>query len=184
MKSFIVLALALVSASAFARPNTQNLSCEAAASLVKANGAIVLSTGDGLYDRFVADERYCASGERGAPAWVPTKDADTCFVGYVCRDRDNASGVVFQRSILKCKEGKREIFSEPNSSNDSSESVVYVCKNGKYERLYGGGSTGGSVKPLTCKEGKREIWSEPDSSNDSSRLVHVVCRSGKWIPLF
>lgn len=185
MKSMIVIALALVSANAFgARVNTQSLSCGRAAGIVQKAGAIVLATGEGLYDRFVADGRYCASGETTAPAWVPTSETDTCFVGYVCRDRENAGGVVFPRAILKCKEGKQELISEPRNDGEGTESVLYVCKSGIWKRVFGGGSTGGEVRPITCKEGKREIWLEQNSSGEGQESVHVICRSGKWVREF
>lgn len=185
MKSMIVIALALVSANAFgARVNTQSLSCGRAAGIVQKAGAIVLATGEGLYDRFVADGRYCGTGETTAPAWVPTSETDTCFVGYVCRDRENAGGVVFPRAILKCKEGKQEIFSEQIPGTDGQESVLYVCKNGGWKRVFGGGSTGGEVKPISCKEGKREIWTEQIPGSEGTENVHVVCRSGKWVRQF
>jgi len=87
MKSLFILAIALSSASAFARPSTTNMACADAAALVKAKGAIVLSTGAYTYDRFVAHAGYCGAGEKALGAWVNTADSDSCFIGYVCKNR-------------------------------------------------------------------------------------------------
>ncbi|UUP16065.1 hypothetical protein [Nitratireductor thuwali] len=90
------LALVLMSLSgvktAEARPDTRAMTCGQAAALVRQSGAIVLSTGRVTYDRFVANERHCPVYEVAERAYVPTRDAAQCFVGYRCvidRDRDD-----------------------------------------------------------------------------------------------
>jgi hypothetical protein len=92
MKKFILalltsatLTAALSSgAHAQARPFSPGLRCGDVANLVSLNGARVISTGGGTYDRFVAAQRYCARGETTKPAWVLTADNPQCFVGYTC----------------------------------------------------------------------------------------------------
>lgn len=89
MKLSLFLAFGLaMAASAHARPNTQNMTCGEAQSLVQSHGAIVLSTGANTYDRFVAHQGYCALGERAVTAWVRTSNSSACAIGYVCRNRD------------------------------------------------------------------------------------------------
>jgi hypothetical protein len=85
----IVLAAALVALSAgptFAeRPSTLAMSCQQAQSLIAKRGAVVMSTGRHTYDRFVASEGFCLHGEYADTAWVPTRDASRCAIGYTCK---------------------------------------------------------------------------------------------------
>jgi hypothetical protein len=89
MKSILGLIVLCSASLAHARPSTVNMTCAQAAELVRVNGAIVLSTGDGTYDRFVADQSYCAYDEMLKPAWVQTRDASACYIGFTCGFRDN-----------------------------------------------------------------------------------------------
>ena len=63
------------------RPSTTAMTCQQAASLVYARGAIVLGTGGYTYDRFVRDRSFCQVTEALESAWVPTRDTPTYFVG-------------------------------------------------------------------------------------------------------
>lgn len=74
--------------AASARPFTPAMSCGAAAGIVAANGAIVLSTSPTTYDRFVHDRRFCAYGESIEAAYVPTRETNACLIGYTCKSRD------------------------------------------------------------------------------------------------
>lgn len=90
MKVFVFFSLILsaaISTPAFAHPNTEDMTCAEAANLVSSSGAIVLDTGDGTYDRYVANASYCLRDETTVPAWVPTKDSNQCFVGYLCQPK-------------------------------------------------------------------------------------------------
>ena len=82
--SILVATLAATSIAG-ARPNTANMSCDEAAATVARSGAIVLSTGVKTYDRFVATNLFCLSGETTEPGLAPTLDSRLCQVGYVCR---------------------------------------------------------------------------------------------------
>ena len=82
--------LAFVS-TAYARPNTTTMGCGQAAATVARAGAIVLSTGDHTYDRFVATSAFCLPGEVTEPGIAPTLDSPACQVGYVCRERERFS---------------------------------------------------------------------------------------------
>lgn len=85
----IALALALSvfvsTANAQPRPMTPGIGCAQAQQLVLRNGAIVLGTGTYTYDRYVRDLSFCQIDESLRAAWVPTRDAPQCFVGYTCR---------------------------------------------------------------------------------------------------
>lgn len=80
----LVCAAGAGAAHAQARPYAPGLLCGDVANLVSLNGARVISTGPGAYDRFVAMQRYCTRGETTKPAWVLTADNPQCFIGYTC----------------------------------------------------------------------------------------------------
>ena len=84
----VVVITALLSTGAFAqsRPLILRMSCSQAKFLVTSRGAIVLSTGQYTYDRYVSSQASCLSGQFTRPAWVPTADTPQCFVGYTCVD--------------------------------------------------------------------------------------------------
>lgn len=85
----LVLALAATAAAAQSRPSTTTQSCETSRRMVAANGAIVLGTGGYTYDRFVRDRSFCEFDESTEPAWVPSRDTQTCMVGYRCKSRSH-----------------------------------------------------------------------------------------------
>jgi hypothetical protein len=78
---------ALLADPASARPNTLSMSCADAAALVRAQGGIVLSTGEFTYDRYVASGAFCTPQEVTRRAWAPTADDPQCFIGFQCRSR-------------------------------------------------------------------------------------------------
>jgi hypothetical protein len=71
----VFIATLAVTSIAGARPNTANMSCEEAAAMVTRSGSIVLSTGVNTYDRFVATNLFCMSGETTEPGLAPTIDS-------------------------------------------------------------------------------------------------------------
>jgi hypothetical protein len=84
-----VLVVTLVTTSiAEARLNTANMSCDEANATVARAGSIVLSTGANTYDRFVATNLFCMSGETTEPGLAPTLDTRMCRIGYVCQRQD------------------------------------------------------------------------------------------------
>jgi hypothetical protein len=70
------------------RPDTTTMSCKAAAALVTARGAIVLSTGPTTYDRYVRDGGFCTADEFAKPAFVASADNRQCFIGYYCFEKE------------------------------------------------------------------------------------------------
>lgn len=83
----ITLTLGAQIAAAQPRPSTPDQPCETSRRLVAAHGAIVLGTGGFTYDRFVRDSGFCQRDEVTEPAWVPSRDRSTCFVGFRCKSR-------------------------------------------------------------------------------------------------
>jgi hypothetical protein len=82
----LLLAL-LAAAPALARPNTLAMSCAQAAALVRAQGGVVLSTGEFTFDRYVASGAFCLPQEITRPAFAPTADHPQCRIGFVCRSK-------------------------------------------------------------------------------------------------
>lgn len=79
------------SAVAQSRPYTPSMSCADVAALVRAKGAVLLSTSPTTFDRYVSAANYCSVGEVLKNQWVPTRDNPQCFIGYTCfvPSRDN-----------------------------------------------------------------------------------------------
>ena len=90
--STVVVLVGVTSALA-ARPDTRTLTCAQAQDLVQRSGAIVLSTGDHTYSRFVANRGFCGHYEITRPQYAPTRDAEQCPVASRCervvRPRNN-----------------------------------------------------------------------------------------------
>ncbi|AOO80604.1 hypothetical protein [Bosea vaviloviae] len=84
----LLLTMSLDAALAQSRPSTTNRPCSVNRQSVAANGAIVLGTGGYTYDRFVANRSFCEFDEGVEPAWVPSRDTPSCFIGYRCKSRD------------------------------------------------------------------------------------------------
>ncbi len=75
-----------------ARPDVRTMSCGQAQSLVQSRGAVVLSTGQHTYDRFVATAQFCSSDQVLERTWVTTQGGARCSVGYICRPRFKVFG--------------------------------------------------------------------------------------------
>ena len=86
-----LLALLPTTSIAAARPNTTAMSCGEAAATVARAGAIVLTTGEHTYERFVSASTFCLGGEIAEPGIAPSADSERCQVGYICRAADTPS---------------------------------------------------------------------------------------------
>jgi hypothetical protein len=82
-----VTAGAIADAAAQGRPSTLGMTCAQAQAIVRSRGAIVLTTGQFTFDRFVANQNFCNFEEETIPTWAPTRDAPQCMVGYRCEQR-------------------------------------------------------------------------------------------------
>lgn len=69
------------------RPDVRKMTCEQVKELVKKTGAVVLTTGQYTYDRYVSNQFYCPSGMETKNAWVATSDTQKCLIGYTCEIR-------------------------------------------------------------------------------------------------
>ena len=90
MRKPLLIAAAMLMAGtsvAQARPSTVNMTCAQAAATVASAGAIVLSTGQHTFERFVAHNGFCLPGERAERATAPTLDTPYCAIGYTCEQR-------------------------------------------------------------------------------------------------
>lgn len=66
------------------RPDVRHMTCEEAKALVQRAGAIVLTTGQYTYDRYVSGQQHCPMGLYTKDAWVSTRDGQSCRIGYTC----------------------------------------------------------------------------------------------------
>jgi hypothetical protein len=91
MRRFASLIIVAVAANASvaeaARQSTLSMTCPQAAATVASAGAIVLTTGQFTYDRFVAHVGFCMHDEVARPAVAPTLDSPYCSLGYRCEYR-------------------------------------------------------------------------------------------------
>ncbi|MCA1244497.1 hypothetical protein LC092_18790 [Stappia stellulata] len=81
-----VLALALLvpSVADAARPDLRRMTCAQAQAMVAQRGAVVMTTGQYTYQRFVAGPRWCDHWEVVRPEVASTRDTQSCVVGYIC----------------------------------------------------------------------------------------------------
>ena len=89
--AIFILILATTSIAG-SRPNTATMSCAQAAATVAHAGAVVLSTGQFTYDRFVASIHHCTIGQATGPGIAPTRDNPACQVGFICKGQDWFNG--------------------------------------------------------------------------------------------
>ena len=69
------------------RPDTRDMTCQAARALVRQQGALVITTGRFTFDRIVSGRGFCDHGEETVLKVAPTLDNERCRIGYTCRDR-------------------------------------------------------------------------------------------------
>ncbi|MFD1743985.1 hypothetical protein ACFSE1_00765 [Rhizobium helianthi] len=86
-------------AMAISRYNSTAMTCEAVQRTIAREGAVIFRykgrTGATLYDRYVADERFCAGGEFAKSGTIPTRDIGNCPVRH-CEMRpspEDCSGI-------------------------------------------------------------------------------------------
>jgi len=86
---FLLAALSILAASpADARIDVRRLTCAEAQALVRREGAIVLTTGQYTYERFVAHRGFCQRDERLEGRRAATRDRESCRIGDVCTPGD------------------------------------------------------------------------------------------------
>lgn len=80
----ILAALSGVALAQGRRPDARAMDCDQVRTMIQSRGAVVLTTGQHTYDRYVADGRYCSSGEVATYETISTRDTRQCAV-YACR---------------------------------------------------------------------------------------------------
>lgn len=79
----IAAAAAVAATSAFAqgRPDSRTMSCDQVRAMIDERGAVVLTTGQHTYDRYVRNRWQCFStAEVGVRAFISTRDTQSCQV--------------------------------------------------------------------------------------------------------
>ncbi len=93
--SLILLAFSVtapVAASAQDFPNTLNMTCAQATAMVNSQGAVTLSTGPNIFNRYVKDAASCTADQVTKEQWVQTSDQQQCAIGSTCVDPSNLGG--------------------------------------------------------------------------------------------
>lgn len=76
--------LAVQPAAAQRRPDTLTMTCQQVGQLVQSRGAIILGTGPHIFDRYVADGRFCSINEVAASSPLRTRDNPACRAANRC----------------------------------------------------------------------------------------------------
>ncbi|MCV6547321.1 MAG: hypothetical protein OIF56_08590 [Cohaesibacter sp.] len=79
--------LAVASGAQAMTSNTIDSSQHSASQLqriIQQQGSAIVSTGPGLFDRYVANGSHCGLGQETRAAFVATADSNNGFVGYTC----------------------------------------------------------------------------------------------------
>lgn len=85
-----IVLLAGTAAAAESRPDIRTMSCAEVRALVFQRGAVVVTTGDNTYERYVDDQLQCQPFDEIAdPAVATTLDNPECWVGSICRNRSD-----------------------------------------------------------------------------------------------
>lgn len=79
----LISCMLMPAAFAQGRPDSRSLDCGEVQSLIDARGAVVLTTGQFTYDRYVASRQFCSHPYVPVFASVPTRDRQECPV-YRC----------------------------------------------------------------------------------------------------
>jgi hypothetical protein len=73
-------------ALAQSRPDSLTMTCSAVQALVQQRGAVVIGTGPNVFDRYVADRRFCMPTQITQNTFIATRDNRNCLVGGICRE--------------------------------------------------------------------------------------------------
>lgn len=76
----LLLAAVLPATAQSRRPDTRTMTCGQVQSLINQRGAVVMSTGQNTFDRYVANRNFCQHGEVLKRDYVPTRDNNRCYV--------------------------------------------------------------------------------------------------------
>lgn len=76
----MLAAISTVPALAQGRPDSRAMSCGQVQALLEARGAAVLTTGEHIYDRYVASRYFCRYPDMAVRATIATSDTASCPV--------------------------------------------------------------------------------------------------------
>lgn len=79
----MLAAISAVAVHAQGRPDSRAMSCGEVQALLDARGAAVLTTGQHVYDRYVAGRYFCRYPDMAVRATIATRDTASCPV-YRC----------------------------------------------------------------------------------------------------
>ncbi len=77
------LAVLVSTGASFARPDARAMTCQQTQNLIRQQGAVVITTGQHTYERFVSRTGYCYHPEVRHITYISTRDTDQCPV-YNC----------------------------------------------------------------------------------------------------
>ncbi|HRO66136.1 MAG TPA: hypothetical protein PL182_01075 [Pseudobdellovibrionaceae bacterium] len=77
--------------AAKARAYAPHMSCAQLKQMVADEGAVIIYSSNHIYDRFVANQQYCASGQETEWKTVNAADDAQCFAGYICKQHDRGN---------------------------------------------------------------------------------------------
>jgi hypothetical protein len=79
----MMMAATIAGAAAQGRPDSRQMSCAQVQNLIVQNGAVVLTTGQFTYDRYVASRQFCSHPNIPVIDSIQTRAANQCPV-YRC----------------------------------------------------------------------------------------------------
>jgi hypothetical protein len=189
MKAMMILALALVSNAACARPSTADMNCRDATALVQEKGAIAISTGNpAIYDHFVANRSFCGSDEKAANAYVKTADMDRCRIGFACVDRDGGNSVKYPLEVRSCTEGALGRADASNyygaDGTDDTREITSVCRSGKWVPANDRNWKAPKIKGgQVCKNGAMDYCPDPERGLILPGTILIKCQAGKCVSI-
>jgi len=72
----LAFAAALSVPASAQRPDARNMTCQQVNDMIASSGAVVLTTGQYTYDRYVADGRFCSFPYSTRPESISTRDGE------------------------------------------------------------------------------------------------------------
>ncbi|MEO1103460.1 MAG: hypothetical protein AAFW98_06980, partial [Pseudomonadota bacterium] len=80
----LLLAMAVTAHDAEARPDVRKMTCAEANAIVAEQGAVVMTTGQHTYRRFVSNRAYCEFDQVRRTYIVTTRDNPRCRLNGIC----------------------------------------------------------------------------------------------------
>jgi hypothetical protein len=78
LAAVLAAVLALAAPAEAARPDLRAMTCREAAEMVARRGAVVMTTGDNTFQRFVASRAWCDRWQATRLEYHPARDTEAC----------------------------------------------------------------------------------------------------------